>query len=45
MAWTHDTCGSPVVFDLSGGFCTGCHAEGLDQDEITPQKPEAEAGG
>jgi hypothetical protein len=27
--WIHE-CGGEVVWDLSGGFCTGCHAEGLD---------------
>lgn len=33
-SWTHKGCGQPVVFDMSGGFCTGCHAENLDDDDV-----------
>ena len=31
-SWTHSGCGGTVVFDLSGGFCTRCHAENLDHE-------------
>lgn len=31
--YLHNGCGGVVVFDMSGGFCTGCHAEGLDEDD------------
>jgi hypothetical protein len=27
--WIHVGCGGSVAFDISGGFCTGCEAEGL----------------
>lgn len=39
---THKDCGGTVIWDLSGGFCTRCHAEGLEpedterSDEETP---------
>ena len=36
MHWAHRDCGQPVVFDLSGGFCTGCHAENLERDDLIP---------
>jgi hypothetical protein len=32
--WTHKDCGQPVMFDHGGGFCLGCHAEGLDEDDL-----------
>ena len=36
--WTHKDCGQVVMFDAGGGFCTGCHAEGLDlPDLIEPE--------
>src|SRR6516162_5422971 len=31
-SWTHSGCGGTVVFDMSGGFCTRCHAENLDHE-------------
>lgn len=31
----HRECGSVVMFDLSGGFCTGCHAENLEPGDCT----------
>lgn len=34
--WTHKDCGQIVVFDMGGGFCTGCHAEGLDDGDVNP---------
>lgn len=30
---THKDCGGTVLWDLSGGFCTGCHAEGLEFED------------
>jgi hypothetical protein len=27
---THTDCGAAVVFDMGGGFCTGCHTGNLD---------------
>jgi hypothetical protein len=29
----HIGCGGTVLWDLSGGFCTRCHAEGLEPDD------------
>lgn len=28
--WVHVGCGGSVTFDISGGFCSGCEAEGLE---------------
>ena len=33
MRWQHRECGGLVVFDLSGGFCTRCHAENLEDED------------
>ena len=30
----HKGCGGAVTWDLAGGFCTSCHAEGLGTDDI-----------
>ena len=32
--YVHRECDGLVMFDLSGGFCVRCHAEGLDGDDI-----------
>ena len=32
--YRHRDCGAMVIFDMSGGFCTRCHAENLDGDDI-----------
>jgi len=32
--YVHKECGGTTVWDLSGGFCTACHAEGLDMDDV-----------
>jgi len=29
----HRGCGGTVLWDLSGGWCSGCHAEGLAPDD------------
>ena len=30
----HKGCGGVTIWDLSGGFCTACHAEGLDMEDV-----------
>jgi hypothetical protein len=30
---THNDCGGIVMWDLSGGFCTRCHSEGLEIED------------
>jgi hypothetical protein len=40
--WTHKDCGQPVMFDHGGGFCLGCHAEGLDLPDLDPPAAPAE---
>ena len=32
--YAHKACGGTTIWDLSGGFCTACHAEGLDADDV-----------
>jgi len=32
--YTHKECGGVTIWDLSGGFCVKCHAEGLDTDDV-----------
>ena len=34
--WHHLNCGGLVMWDLSGGFCTRCHEEGLDLPDVEP---------
>lgn len=34
--WYHLECGGRVMWDLSGGFCTRCHEEGLDIEDTEP---------
>jgi hypothetical protein len=29
----HIGCGGAVLWDLSGGYCTRCHAENLEPDD------------
>jgi hypothetical protein len=29
----HIGCGGAVLWDLSGGYCTKCHAENLEPDD------------
>ena len=37
----HIGCGGAVLWDLSGGYCTRCHAEGLEPDEAERGPAEA----
>src|SRR5208337_61890 len=32
--YVHKECGGVTIWDLSGGFCTRCHVEGLDVDDV-----------
>ena len=32
--YAHKECGGITVWDLSGGFCVKCHAEGLDMEDV-----------
>jgi hypothetical protein len=32
--WIHKGCGGGTIWDMSGGSCTGCHAEGLDAADV-----------
>ena len=32
--YVHKDCGGVTIWDLSGGFCTACHAEGLDAEDV-----------
>lgn len=41
--WIHRDCGQPVIFDMSGAFCLGCHAEGLDEDDLVAPVAETTA--
>jgi hypothetical protein len=34
--YTHKGCGGVTVWDLSGGYCIRCGAEGLDPDAAEP---------
>lgn len=36
--YAHKECGGTTIWDLSGGFCTRCHAEGLDADDVGPRE-------
>lgn len=36
--YVHKGCGGTTIWDLSGGFCTRCHAEGLDTDDVERQE-------
>ena len=31
--YLHKGCGGVTIWDLSGGFCLKCHAEGLEMDD------------
>ena len=37
--YTHKECGGVTIWDLSGGFCTKCHTEGLDMGDVEPLNP------
>jgi hypothetical protein len=41
--YVHKECGGVAIWDLSGGFCERCHAEGLDTGDVERQQPEAPA--
>jgi hypothetical protein len=43
--YVHKECGGITVWDLSGGFCVKCHAEGLDTDDVKRADPEVTTGG
>jgi hypothetical protein len=44
VVYTHKGCGGVTVWDLSGGYCTGCGTENLDRDDTeTPALPELPA--
>ena len=32
--YVHKECGGLTVFDMSGGFCSRCHAEGLEYEDV-----------
>ena len=32
--YIHKDCEGVILWDLSGGFCLKCHAEGLDEDDV-----------
>lgn len=32
--YVHKGCEGVTIWDLSGGFCVKCHAEGLDADDV-----------
>jgi hypothetical protein len=34
----HAGCGGAVCWDLSGWWCTACHAENLEPDEMEPER-------
>ena len=36
--YAHKECGGITIWDMSGGFCTACHAEGLDLDDVERQE-------
>ena len=44
--WHHSKCDGVVVFDLSGGFCTKCHAENLEAEDCyqAQRKPSSTEG-
>jgi hypothetical protein len=37
--YIHKECGGVTIWDLSGGFCTKCHTEGLDADDVEQREP------
>ncbi len=37
--WLHLRCGGRVFWDHSGGFCSGCEAEGLQVEEAELADP------
>jgi hypothetical protein len=37
--YVHKECAGVTIWDLSGGFCLKCHAEGLDMDDVERQEP------
>ena len=32
--YAHKGCEGVTIWDLSGGFCVKCHAEGLDMEDV-----------
>ena len=41
----HADCGGIVLWDVSGGWCTKCHAEGLEPDETGTDDAERDRPG